>query len=72
MKSSFRPEEITARALEKVNHDKYLLSKAVGMRAQEIANGAQVLVEDDTSGMKYADIALLEIAQGKISVSKEV
>ncbi len=66
-----RTEQLTALALEKVDYDKYLLANAVGKRAEEIANGAKSLLERDTSEMKYADIALQEIAEGKITVSLE-
>ena len=66
-----RTEQLTALALEKVDFDKYLLANAVGKRAEAIANGAEALLDIDTSGMKYADIALQEIAEGKIIVSLE-
>ena len=66
-----RTEQLTAKALEKVNYDKYLLANAVGKRAEKIANGAGILLDIDTTGMKYADIALQEIAEGKITVSLE-
>lgn len=66
-----RTEQLTAKALEKVNYDKYLLANAVGKRAEKIANGAEILLDIDTTGMKYTDIALQEIAEGKISVSLE-
>jgi DNA-directed RNA polymerase subunit omega len=66
-----RTEQLTAKALEQVNYDKYLLSNAVGKRAEKIANGAEILLDIDTTGMKYADIALQEIAEGKIIVSLE-
>ncbi len=64
-----RTEELTAKALENVNYDKYLLANAVGKRAEAIANGANTVLTVDTSTMKYADIALQEIAEGKIIVS---
>ena len=66
-----RTEQLTAQALERVDFDKYLLANAVGKRAEEIANGAETLLDSDTSAMKYADIALQEIAEGKITVSLE-
>lgn len=66
-----RTEQLTALALEKVDFDKYLLANAVGKRAEAITNGAEALLDMDTSGMKYADIALQEIAEGKIIVSIE-
>ena len=66
-----RTEQLTAQALERVDFDKYLLANAVGKRAEQIANGAKSLLEIETSDMKYADIALQEIAEGKIIVSLE-
>ena len=66
-----RVEQITAKALKNVNFDRYLLASAVGKRAEELARGAQPLVELDPKKVKYADIALNEIAEGKISVTLE-
>ncbi len=66
-----RTEQLTAKALENVNFDKYLLANAVGKRAEKIANGAEILLDIDTTNMKYADIALQEIAEGKLAVSLE-
>jgi len=64
-----RTEQLTAQALEKVDFDKYLLANAVGKRAEAIANGAPSVLDIDTTEMKYSDIALQEIAEGKITVS---
>jgi len=66
-----RTEELTAKALEKVDFDKYLLANAVGKRAEAIANGAPSVLEIDITGIKYTDVALQEIAEGKIVVSLE-
>ncbi|MEY3089879.1 MAG: hypothetical protein RL113_195 [Pseudomonadota bacterium] len=66
-----RTEQLTAEALKNVDYDKYLLANAVGKRAEAIANGAKILLNQDTSGMKNADIALQEIAEGKITVTLE-
>ena len=66
-----RTEELTAMALEKVDFDKYLLANAVGKRAEAIGNGVPNFLDIDTTDMKYADIALQEIAEGKITVSLE-
>lgn len=66
-----RTEQLTAAALENTNHDKYVLANAVGKRANEIANGAATVLDIDTSEMKYADVALQEIAEGKIIVNYE-
>ena len=66
-----RTEQLTAQALEKVDFDKYLLANAVGKRAEAIANGAPTVLDIETSDMKFTDIALQEIAEGKITVSLE-
>lgn len=60
-----RLEEILAEALEKVNNDRYILSVAVGQRADELSKGAKPLLDSDqTKNMKYTDIAIKEIASG--------
>lgn len=66
-----RTEQITAQALKNVNFDRYLLASTVGKRAVQLANGAQPLVELDMKRVKYADIALHEIAEGKIIINFE-
>jgi len=66
-----RTEQLTAKALEKVDYDKYLLANAVGKRAEEIAAGAVPLVDADPKVVKHTDIALQEIAEGKLTVSLE-
>ncbi len=66
-----RLEKISAQALERVNFDKYLLAKAVGKRAEELNAGAKPLVDVDVKKHKFTDIALMEIAEGKLSVGKE-
>ncbi|MCB4747034.1 MAG: DNA-directed RNA polymerase subunit omega [Sulfurovum sp.] len=63
-----RTEQLTAKALERVNFDKYLLANAVGKRAKEISNGAEPFVDTDQKITKYTDIALQEIAEGKLIV----
>jgi DNA-directed RNA polymerase subunit omega len=66
-----RLEQITAKALERVNHDRYLLSKAVGKRAEELNAGAAPLVDMDVKKHKATDIAIHEIAEGKLHIEKE-
>ena len=66
-----RTEQLTARALEKVGEDKYLLASAVGKRVTELVSGSAPLVKVDSKKYKFADIALYEIAEGKIEVSLE-
>ena len=62
-----RTEQITAKALKQVDNDKYLLSIIVAKRAEQIANGALPLVKAD-SKEKFTDIALREIADGKVGL----
>jgi len=66
-----RTEQLTARALEKVGEDKYLLASAVGKRVTELVSGSAPLIQLDPKKYKFADIALYEIAEGKIEVSLE-
>lgn len=62
-----RSEQIITKALEKVGDDRYKLSLIVAKRAEELGAGATALVEN-TEKMKFVDIALREIAEGKISI----
>jgi DNA-directed RNA polymerase subunit omega len=64
-----RIEEILAKALEKVNNDRYVLSFAVGQRADELSKGAKPLLENSLiKNMKYSDIAIHEIAKGLLTI----
>jgi DNA-directed RNA polymerase subunit omega len=64
-----RLEEILAQALDKVNNDRYVLSIAVGQRADELSKGAKPLIESNqTKNMKYTDIAIKEIASGALKI----
>jgi len=64
-----RIEEILAKALEKVGNDRYILSVAVGQRADELSKGAKPLLDsNETKNMKYTDIAIKEIASGVLSI----
>jgi len=64
-------EKLTAQALARVDFDRYLLASAVGKRAEAIANGAVPMVAMDPKVDKFTDIALVEIAEGKIIISHE-
>jgi DNA-directed RNA polymerase subunit omega len=66
-----RLEQITAEALKRVDYDKYLLAKAIGKRAEELNSGAAPLVDMDIKKHQPTDIALFEIAEGKLTVSRE-
>jgi len=64
-----RIEEILAQALEKTNNDRYILSVAVGQRADALSKGAKPLIESSqTKNMKYTDIAIKEIASGVLII----
>lgn len=63
-----RTEEIAAKALEKTGNDRYILSNLVFARTRELSNGAKPLVDGvDLKTHKLADIAMMEIAQDKIT-----
>lgn len=64
-----RSEQIITKALERVGDDRYKLSIIVAKRAEQLGAGAQPLIED-CSKMKNVDIALREIAEGKILVEE--
>jgi DNA-directed RNA polymerase subunit omega len=64
-----RLEQITAKALERIDNDRYLLSIAVSKRVNQLLNGATPKIDKDLSMAKPADIALEEIAQGLVEVS---
>lgn len=65
-----RIEEIVAKALEQTSNDRYLLSNMVFARVKQLENGAQPLVEVNVKTQKLADIAMMEIAEGKVSIEK--
>ncbi|WP_457592476.1 DNA-directed RNA polymerase subunit omega [Hydrogenimonas sp.] len=63
-----RLEKRAAKALEKANYNRYLLSAAVSKRANELAAGAEPLVNMDQKKHKFADIAITEIAEGYLKI----
>jgi len=67
-----RLEKVIAKAMKQLGDDRYKLSLAVAKRAEALAAGAEPLVEVDKSKTKFADIALMEIAEGKIGISSIV
>jgi DNA-directed RNA polymerase subunit omega len=66
-----RIEQVNAKALERVNYDRYLLSQAVSKRVNELLNGAKPLIDLPKKNMQLTEIAIMEIAEGLIKV-KEV
>ncbi|MCE3036351.1 DNA-directed RNA polymerase subunit omega [Helicobacter sp. faydin-H20] len=65
-----RMEEIIAKALEQTSNDRYILSNMVFARVKQLENGAQPLVSANIKVDKLADIAMMEIAAGKIKLEK--
>ena len=63
-----RIEKITAKAMEHLNGDRYKLALVVAKRAEELAGGAMPLIAVDKNKVKFADIALMEVAEGKIGM----
>ncbi len=63
-----RLEERISKALKKVDNDRYILSLAVGQRADALSRGAKPLLEKNTLNMKYTDIAIDEIATGLLVI----
>ena len=63
-----RLEQLTAKALQTANVDRYQLAIAVAKRSEELLNGATTKLNVDLKKAKTADIALMEIAEGLISV----
>lgn len=60
-----RIEEITAKALEKI--DKIAINWLCWyQRAEQLANGAEPLIKADKNKSKFTDIALMEIVEGKV------
>lgn len=65
-----RTEEIVSKALEKTGDDRYLLSNLVFSRVKQLCAGAKPLVDMDLKQSKLTDIALMEIAEGKVSIDR--
>ncbi len=65
-----RSEEITVAALERVNNDRYILSNMIFKRVKQLNNGAEILVEANPRKEKLTDIALREIAEGKLVLER--
>jgi DNA-directed RNA polymerase subunit omega len=63
-----RLEKLTAKALETANIDRYQLALAVAKRSEQLQNGATSKLNVDLKKMKSADVALMEIAEGHITI----
>ena len=63
-----RLEELTAKALEVTGADRYQLAIAVAKRADQIQNGGSSKLNVDPKAYKPADLALMELAEGVITI----
>jgi|LGOV01.1.fsa_nt_gb DNA-directed RNA polymerase subunit omega len=63
-----RTEELTAKALQTANIDPYQLAIAVAKRSEDLLNGSKSKLNVDLKTMKAADLALMEIAEGVVSI----
>ncbi|CAA6805709.1 MAG: Unknown protein [uncultured Campylobacterales bacterium] len=63
-----RPEEIIHKALEYTENDSYKLALLVGQRAKQLLDGDIPLVQVTEDNLQFTDIALKEIAEGKIGL----
>ncbi len=65
---NLRLEEIIAKALKRADIDRYRLAIAVAQRSKELENGAVSKLNLDLKDVKSADLALMEIAEGIITI----
>ena len=64
-----RTEELTAKILKaNPNMDNYQLAIAVAKRSDELLNGAVSKLNIDPKSIKAADLALMEIAEGLVTI----
>lgn len=63
-----RLEELTAKALEVTGADRYQLALAVAKRADQLQNGDSSKLNVDPKAYKPADLALMELAEGVITI----
>ena len=62
-------EELTAKVLESNPElDRYQLSIAVAARADELSNGASSKLSVPSKDVKPTDLALMEIAEGLVTI----
>ena len=62
-------EELTAKVLDNnPSMDRYQLALAVSKRMDELLNGATSKLNINPKSVKAADLALMEIAEGLVSV----
>lgn len=70
-----RTEQVIAKALEQTGNDRYKLSVLVFARVKELSVGVQPLLnypDDYLRKMEPCDIALQEIADGKVTLANHL
>lgn len=64
-----KTEELTAKILENnPNIDNYQLAIALAKRCDQLLNGATSKLNIDPKSIKAADLALMEIAEGLVTI----
>ncbi|CAI6145100.1 MAG: hypothetical protein SPLUMA1_SPLUMAMAG1_01804 [uncultured Sulfurimonas sp.] len=64
-----KTEELTAKILEmNPNMDRYQLALAIAARCDELENGAKSKLSVSTKSIKSADLALMEMAEGLVTI----
>ena len=64
-----RTEELTAKILQdNPNMDNYQLAIALSKRSDQLLNGATSKLNIDPKSIKAADLALMEIAEGLVTI----
>ena len=64
-----KTEELTAKILQdNPNMDNYQLAIAVAKRSDELLNGTPSKLNIDPKSIKAADLALMEIAEGLVTI----
>jgi len=63
-----RLEKVIYKAMQNANDDSYILSIMVAQRANRLAEGAEPLIKVNKDKTKLTDIALMEIAEGLVSL----
>ena len=64
-----KTEELTAKILQNnPNMDNYQLAIALSKRSDELLNGATSKLNIDPKSIKAADLALMEIAEGLVTI----
>jgi DNA-directed RNA polymerase subunit omega len=64
-----RLEKITAKALEQVDNNRYLLTTAVAKRVNQLLNGEPTYLKRDVKEEEPTNVAIEEIAEGYLKIT---